>query len=94
MDFQNIALMIHELNFPEILMTALKCVGIDLESIQRNSIDFQPSLDYSPPLTKRRFLSESSIPEDLYHIVRYSRRSFIKNFGLQKQIGILLFHNN
>ncbi|GFU86552.1 uncharacterized protein TNCV_4479881 [Trichonephila clavipes] len=59
LNFQNIVLMMHELNFPKILMKVLKSIRLILNS-SNDTFGFQPSLELTPPLTKRRILSESS----------------------------------
>ncbi|GFX54662.1 uncharacterized protein TNCV_3632191 [Trichonephila clavipes] len=73
-----------------------KVLGLFWNS-SNDTFGFQPSLELTPPLTKRRILSESSKifdPLGLLSPCTVFMKIFYQNFGLQKQIGILPFHNN
>ncbi|GFW93848.1 uncharacterized protein TNCV_4221291 [Trichonephila clavipes] len=74
-----------------------KVLGLVWNS-SNDTFGFQPSLELTPQLTKRRILSESSKIFDPLGLLSpctvFMKISFIKNFGLQKQIGILPFQNN
>ncbi|GFV68772.1 integrase catalytic domain-containing protein [Trichonephila clavipes] len=66
-----------------------KVLGLFWNS-SNDTFGFQPSLELTPPLTKRRILSESSKifdPLGLLSPCTVFMKIFIKNFGLQKQIG-------
>ncbi|GFW82369.1 uncharacterized protein TNCV_3818491 [Trichonephila clavipes] len=59
LNFQNIVLMMHELNFYKDSNESSKVLGLFWNS-SNDTFGFQPSLELTPPLTKRRILSESS----------------------------------
>ncbi|GFX96809.1 uncharacterized protein TNCV_1648441 [Trichonephila clavipes] len=66
-----------------------KVLGLFWNS-SNDTFGFQPSLELTPPLTKRRILPESSKifdPLGLLSPCTVFMKIFIKNFGLQKQIG-------